>query len=177
MILPTLTLAIGIAGQYVVLMRSAVDRHARRRTSSRPRARSACRASACCGATPSERAPPGRDAVALNLGFVVGGAITVEALFSWPGIGPLTIQAIDFKDFPMLQGISCSRPAVIVLNLTADILYTYLDPRVRTDCGRRAHERRDVTPRGFRERWRSPAARAEAAALTGRARAWSASAS
>ena len=71
---------------------------------------------------------------ALNLGFVVGGAITVEALFSWPGIGQLTIQAINFKDYPMLQGIFLlSSFAVIVLNLITDILYTYLDPRVRID--------------------------------------------
>ena len=43
--------------------------------------------------------------IALNLGFVLGGAITVEALFSWPGIGLATLQAIQDKDFPMLQGL------------------------------------------------------------------------
>ena len=43
--------------------------------------------------------------IALNFGFVLGGAITVEALFSWPGVGLATIQAIQNKDFPMLQGI------------------------------------------------------------------------
>ena len=41
----------------------------------------------------------------LNLGFVVGGAITVESVFSWPGIGDLTLRVIDPKDFPLLQGI------------------------------------------------------------------------
>ena len=72
--------------------------------------------------------------IALNLGFMLGGAITVEALFSWPGIGLLTLHAIENKDFPMLQGsISSPRLLVIVANLTADLLYGRLDPRVRTE--------------------------------------------
>ena len=71
--------------------------------------------------------------IALNLGFVLGGVITVEALFSWPGSGSLTLQAIQDKDFPMLQGIYLvTSLLVIVVNLTADLLYARLDPRVRT---------------------------------------------
>ena len=69
---------------------------------------------------------------ALNLGFVVSGAILVEALFSWPGIGTLTFDAINNKDFPLLQGIFLvTSAAVIVANLLTDFLYVFLDPRVR----------------------------------------------
>jgi peptide/nickel transport system permease protein len=64
---------------------------------------------------------------------VLGGAITVEALFSWPGVGLATIQAIQNKDFPMLQGLFLVTSAmVIIANLVADLLYSRLDPRVRT---------------------------------------------
>ena len=70
--------------------------------------------------------------IALNLGFILGGAITVEALFSWPGIGLATIDAIQAKDYPMLQGLYLVTSAlVIVCNLAADLLYGRLDPRVR----------------------------------------------
>ena len=71
--------------------------------------------------------------IALNIGFVLGGAIAVEALFSWPGVGTATLQAIENKDFPMLQGVYLvSSALVIICNLAADLLYARLDPRVRT---------------------------------------------
>lgn len=70
--------------------------------------------------------------VLLSLGFIFGGAITVEYVFSYPGLGLLTVQAIDSKDFPLLQGLFLLfSAAVIVANLVADITYSYLDPRVR----------------------------------------------
>jgi peptide/nickel transport system permease protein len=70
--------------------------------------------------------------VLLSLGFIFGGAITIEYVFSYPGLGLLTVQAIDTKDFPLLQGLFLLfSTAVIVANLVADILYSYLDPRVR----------------------------------------------
>jgi len=68
----------------------------------------------------------------LSLGFVFGGAITIEYVFSWPGLGWLTVQAIDAKDFPLLQGLFLLFSAAVILaNLVADLLYAYLDPRVR----------------------------------------------
>ena len=70
--------------------------------------------------------------VLLSLGFIFGGAITVEYVFSYPGLGLLTVQAIDSKDFPLLQGLFLLfSAAVIIANLVADITYSYLDPRVR----------------------------------------------
>jgi peptide/nickel transport system permease protein len=68
----------------------------------------------------------------LSLGFVFAGTITVEYVFSWPGLGLLTVEAIDNKDFPILQAVFLLFSAtVIVFNLIADLLYAYLDPRVR----------------------------------------------
>jgi peptide/nickel transport system permease protein len=70
---------------------------------------------------------------AIQFGAVVGGAITIETIFSWPGLGELTFTAINDKDFPVLQGTFLVFSAgVILANLLADCLYFYLDPRVQT---------------------------------------------
>jgi peptide/nickel transport system permease protein len=68
---------------------------------------------------------------AINLGFVLSGAIAVETVFSWPGLGKATTDAIRGPDLPMLQGLFLVfSAAVIVFNLLADLLYALLDPRV-----------------------------------------------
>lgn len=69
---------------------------------------------------------------AINFGFVLSGAIAVEALYSWPGLGKATADAIRGPDLPMLQGLFLVfSAAVIVFNLLADLAYAWLDPRVR----------------------------------------------
>jgi peptide/nickel transport system permease protein len=69
---------------------------------------------------------------AINLGFVLSGAIAVETLFSWPGLGKATADAVRGPDLPMLQGLFLVfSAAVILFNLVADLMYAALDPRVR----------------------------------------------
>jgi peptide/nickel transport system permease protein len=71
--------------------------------------------------------------IALNIGFVVSGAITVETVFSIPGLGLLSTDAIGVPDFWVLQGTFLVASAgVILANLVANLLYGWLDPRVRT---------------------------------------------
>ena len=71
--------------------------------------------------------------VALNLGFVVTGAITVETVFSVPGLGLLATEALETPDYWVLQGtFLVASIAVIAANLAANLLYGLLDPRVRT---------------------------------------------
>ena len=70
--------------------------------------------------------------VALDLGYIVGGAVLIEVIFSWPGIGLAMYDAIGQRDYPMLQGgFLILTVAVIFLNLAADLLYFRLDPRIR----------------------------------------------
>ncbi len=70
--------------------------------------------------------------VALSFGYVIGGAITVEVVFSYQGLGLLTYTAILAKDYWLLQGLFLFfTVAVIVFNLVSDFVYGYLDPRVR----------------------------------------------
>lgn len=68
----------------------------------------------------------------LNLGFVLGGAVVVETVFSYPGMGRLTYDAVLARDFPMLQGtFLIFTVAVVGANVLADLAYPLLDPRVR----------------------------------------------
>jgi peptide/nickel transport system permease protein len=68
---------------------------------------------------------------AINFGFVLSGAIAVEAVYSWPGLGKATADAIRGPDLPMLQGLFLLfSAAVIFFNLIADLAYAWLDPRV-----------------------------------------------
>jgi ABC-type dipeptide/oligopeptide/nickel transport system permease component len=69
--------------------------------------------------------------IALSIGFIVGGAILVETVFNWPGIGLATYQALLQRDYPMLQGaFLLLTVAVILCNLIADLVYFKLDPRI-----------------------------------------------
>ena len=66
-----------------------------------------------------------------QVGFLMNGAVVVEQVFQWPGIGRLLFQAVTSKDVPLVQGVVLFVAVVFVfLNLTVDMLYTYLDPRV-----------------------------------------------
>jgi peptide/nickel transport system permease protein len=76
---------------------------------------------------------PTTTVIALNIGFVVSGAITVETVFSIPGLGLLSTEAIGVPDFAVLQGAFLVATAgVILANLAANLIYGLLDPRVRT---------------------------------------------
>jgi peptide/nickel transport system permease protein len=75
---------------------------------------------------------PSVTVIFLQLGAVVGGAITVETVYSWPGLGYLTFQALQIPDIQILEGTFLIFSAsVIVMNIFADLLYRALDPRVR----------------------------------------------
>ena len=72
--------------------------------------------------------------IALSLGFIVGGSIEVETVFSWPGLGRLAFDSIHDLDYPVLQGVFLLLAvSVILANFLADVLYSFLDPRVKTE--------------------------------------------
>lgn len=76
-------------------------------------------------------------AFALGLGASIGGNVVVEAVFAWPGIGRLLVQAVQSADYPLAQGAFIMIAAVLVLmNSLADFLYSALDPRVSTRARR-----------------------------------------
>jgi len=72
-----------------------------------------------------------------QLGHLLAGAVVVETVFSWPGIGKYLIDSIYARDYPVIQGFVFIIAAVFVLvNLLVDITYAYLDPRIRYERGR-----------------------------------------
>jgi peptide/nickel transport system permease protein len=68
----------------------------------------------------------------LQFGTLLAGAIVTESIFSWPGIGRLTVQAIQQRDYPLLQGcILLIALSYVIVNLLTDAFYTLIDPRIR----------------------------------------------
>ncbi len=72
--------------------------------------------------------------VGLQLGGLLGGAVLTETVFAWPGLGRLAVSAIYSRDTPLVQGtILFTAIAFVLINLAVDLLYAFLDPRVRYD--------------------------------------------
>lgn len=70
--------------------------------------------------------------VGLQFGALLGGAVVTETIFAWPGLGLLSVQAISWRDLPLLRAIVMVAAAMLVtLNLATDVLYAYVDPRIR----------------------------------------------
>ena len=133
MFLPALTLTLGYLGEYALVMRSSLLDTMREDYLVLARAKG-LRDTAVRNrhAVPNALLPVAT-LIAINFGLVLSGAITVETIFSWPGLGLATFEAIQGPDLPMLQGLFLVFSAsVIVFNLLADFLYLALDPRVRT---------------------------------------------
>jgi peptide/nickel transport system permease protein len=133
LVLPALTLALGLIAEYALIMRSSLvevlseDYVTTARAKGLPEGRVLRR-----HVLPNAWLPT-ISLVALSFGYVLGGAIGVEEIFAWPGLGRLTIEAVNQKDFPVLQGLFLLiTVSVVVANLIAELIYGVIDPRVRT---------------------------------------------
>jgi peptide/nickel transport system permease protein len=70
--------------------------------------------------------------VGLQAGYLLGGAVITETIFAWPGVGRLTIEAVQSKDLPLVETCVTLLASIFVfVNLVVDLLYAYLDPRIR----------------------------------------------
>jgi peptide/nickel transport system permease protein len=70
--------------------------------------------------------------IAIYFGYLLGGTAIVESLFTAPGIGRYIVEAVELRDYPVVQaGVLLAAAIFIALNLAADLLYAALDPRVR----------------------------------------------
>jgi peptide/nickel transport system permease protein len=131
--LPLITVALGLIGQYAIVMRSSILE-----TMSDDYVTTARGMGLHDGRILRHHALPNAmlptvTLIAINLGYVVAGAITVEVVFNWPGLGTLTVEALTARDYPVLQGVFLLLSVSVVLaNLGADLIYGVLDPRVRT---------------------------------------------
>jgi peptide/nickel transport system permease protein len=70
----------------------------------------------------------------VQVGFLLGGAILTETVFSWPGLGSMMVRAIQARDYPLVQGgVLLIATTFVVVNLAVDLLYALFDPRIRYD--------------------------------------------
>ena len=130
--LPVLTLTLGYIGEYAIIMRSSMIDTVNEDFVTIARAKGVPERMVRKHHVVPNAFLPTFTLIFLSLGFVLGGAVVVEAVFSWPGIGLLTYNAIQTLDYPVIQGVFLlSSAAVILCNLVADVMYGYMDPRVR----------------------------------------------
>ena len=131
--LPLATVALGLIGQYAIVMRSSIVETLSEDYITTARAMGLRDGRILRAHALPNALLPTVSLIAINLGYVVAGAITVEVVFNWPGLGTLTVQALTARDYPVLQGVFLLLSVTVVLaNLVADLVYGVLDPRVRT---------------------------------------------
>jgi peptide/nickel transport system permease protein len=131
MFLPALTLTVAYLGEYAIIMRSSLLDTMREDYLVLARAKGLRDVLVRNRHAVPNALLPVVALLAINFGFVLSGAIAVEAIFSWPGLGLATYDALKGPDLPMLQGLFLVFSASLILfNLIADLLYGYLDPRV-----------------------------------------------
>jgi peptide/nickel transport system permease protein len=132
LVLPLAAVALGLIGAYSILMRSAIIETRSEDYITTARAKGLADGWILRHHAFPNALLPMVTFIAINLGYVIAGAITLEVVFSWPGLGTLTVAALDSRDYPLLQGIFLLIAASVVLfNLLADLVYGLLDPRVR----------------------------------------------
>jgi ABC-type dipeptide/oligopeptide/nickel transport system permease component len=130
MILPGATLALGLFGQFTIITRSAMLETIGEDYVLMGRGKGLSNARIVTRHVLPNALLPVTTLIALSLGFIVGGAILVETVFSWPGIGQAIYRALAERDYPILQGaFLVLATSVIVCNLLADLLLLKLDPR------------------------------------------------
>jgi peptide/nickel transport system permease protein len=131
MFLPALTLTVAYLGEYALIMRSSLLDTMREDYLVLARAKGLRDVLVRNRHAVPNALLPVVALLAINFGFVLSGAIAVETIFSWPGLGLATYDALKGPDLPMLQGLFLVFSAsLIFFNLIADLLYGYLDPRV-----------------------------------------------
>jgi peptide/nickel transport system permease protein len=134
MLLPTLTYTIVFLGEYMLIMRSSLidvlsEDYVLTAKAKGLNSYQILKAHALRNAM-----LPMVTIIALNLGFTIAGAVQIETVFSWPGLGGAIYEAVGQRDYPMLQGaFLLLAVSVIVANLVADLLYTVMDPRVQLE--------------------------------------------
>ena len=132
MVLPFFVLTVSYLGEYSLIMRSSLLETLGEDFITTARAKGLRENRVLYGHAVPNALLPTMTVTILSFGFVISGAITIELIFNWPGLGLLTATSIQERDFPVLQGLFLLFSAsVIIANLVADLLYSYLDPRVR----------------------------------------------
>jgi peptide/nickel transport system permease protein len=131
LLLPSLTLAVYLLGLPLLLMRSNMMDVMNEAYVDMARMRGLKEWRIMLKYAARNAALPVITAMAVGIGYAIGGNVVIETVFSWPGLGRLLVDAVTSSDYPLAQGAFILIAAVMVfMNLVADLLYSLLDPRV-----------------------------------------------
>lgn len=134
MVLPALTLGTALAGLLTRMVRSSLAEELHRPYLVTARAKGLSFFAATMRHATKNAAIPVVTVVGLQFGALLTGAIITETIFSWPGLGRLLIQAIQLRDYPLVQGgVLVMALTYLLLNLATDLTYAVLDPRIRLE--------------------------------------------
>jgi peptide/nickel transport system permease protein len=134
LLLPTITYTIVFMGEYMLVMRSTLVEVLSQDYILTAKAKGLTRLQILKDHALKNAMLPMVTIIALNLGFTVAGALQIETVFSWPGLGAAIYESVQRRDYPMLQGaFLLIAVCVILANLLAELTYSFLDPRVRDE--------------------------------------------
>ncbi|HPL52796.1 MAG TPA: ABC transporter permease [Bacillota bacterium] len=131
--LPAITLSLVLIGEYMLVMRSTLIEVLTEDYIVTAEAKGMDKKSVLKRHALPNAMIPMVTLISMNLGFTITGALQVETVFSWPGLGRLMYDALQARDYPLLQGIFLIISLCVVgANFISDIMYGYLDPRVKS---------------------------------------------
>jgi ABC-type dipeptide/oligopeptide/nickel transport system permease component len=134
LVLPAITLGAALAAILARMTRASLLEELRELYVLAARARGVSRAAAVVRHAFRNSLIPIVTIIGLQFGAVLTGTIITETIFAWPGVGRLLIQAINFRDYPLVQGcILFISLTYVLMNLLTDLTYGLLDPRIRYD--------------------------------------------
>ena len=132
LVLPALTLGAALAAATMRMTRATMLEVLRADYVRTARAKGLSRRSVVWGHALRNARIPIVTLLGIQLGQLLGGVVITETVFSWPGIGKLTVDAIFARDYPVVQGaVLLTATLFVLINLVTDLIYTALDPRVR----------------------------------------------
>ena len=131
-ILPAVTLAIAMSSRYIRQIRTAVINELQKDYVQGAIARGVGRLKIITGSVLKSSLLTIITLLALSIGSLLGGTAIVESIFMWDGVGKLAVDAITMRDYPIIQAyVAWMAVIYVVVNLVTDIIYHFLDPRVR----------------------------------------------
>jgi peptide/nickel transport system permease protein len=132
LVLPALTMGTGMAAILMRMLRSSLLEEIRQEYVRVAAAKGLSRRATVLRHALKNSAIPVLTVLGLQFGALLSGSIITETIFSWPGIGRLMVQAIDARDYPLVQGcVLFIALCTVTVNLATDLLYSRLDPRIR----------------------------------------------
>ena len=132
LVLPAITLGTALAGLLTRMVRTSLAEELHRPYLVTAEAKGLSKAAVVLRHALRNASIPVTTVVGLQFGALLTGAIITETIFSWPGVGRMVIQAIQLRDYPLVQGgVLAIALTYVVLNVLTDLLYALLDPRIR----------------------------------------------